>query len=97
MKFRNAGHEVHCQPAASEYVATNKNVVWRVKGGETCDISLNIEEWQRESDAEIRDLNRRQSRLMKFTPRDRLKFQMKSERLADAGAGGAGVNLGEDT
>lgn len=53
----NALSEINNENAIREYVAPNKNIVWRVQGGQTCYISLDIQAWQGEAHSEDGDEN----------------------------------------
>lgn len=79
-----------------QHVSANKNIVWRIKGGEAHDVSLDISKWQRDLDAEIRRLKFFEARLMHAAPGNRFKRELEREWCADARTGGPSVDLSED-
>jgi hypothetical protein len=95
MKRRGAIGEINSQSATREEVAPDKNVVWRIKGAETHNLSLDIAAWQRDADAEEWRRNRGKPRVVSFSPPSWQKIKSGGQRFADACSGRAGIDLRE--
>jgi len=95
MKRGGAGREINREAAAGKEITADKNIVWRIKGNETHDISLDITRWQRNSDPEIGCMDGGKARLVNFSPPNWLKVERRGQGFTDTGAGGPGVNLSE--
>jgi hypothetical protein len=94
-KFRCAGCEIHREAAMRKHISANEDVVWRIKGNESYNISLNIADWQREADAKVGRLKLFEARMMKASPSDHFQPQFDRQGFANSRAGGASVDLGE--
>ncbi len=93
MKRRGAVSEIDDEAATSKDIATDKNVVWRIKGGESYDLSLDVAGWQRDSNTEEGSDDWWQPGLVSFGVPNIFKFQMQGQRFTDGCNSRSGVDL----
>ena len=48
LQARKPGREINDQPGFCKNIPPNKNIVWRGKGGESCDLRVDIESGRQE-------------------------------------------------
>ena len=54
MEHGQSTRKVHLNPAIRKNIPPNKNVVWRVQGGQTHNVCLDFSGWKKQRDPEVR-------------------------------------------
>jgi hypothetical protein len=88
--------EIDREFAIRKNIASDKHIMWRVQGGHSHDIQIDVGRWQEQSDVEIRGFDRRQASLIKSAKINRLEAEFFGKAFTDACAARPGVDLGEN-
>jgi hypothetical protein len=75
MKRSGAVREINGETARGKKIPADQEIVWRIKGGETHDLSLDISAWQSDPSAEQGSGNGGKRWLMNFSPPDWLEVE----------------------
>ena len=96
MKPHHAAGKVNDKPAILKNVTPDKNIVWRVQGGQSHDIYLDIGGGKKKSHPEIGRNDGLASCLMDYAGIDWAEAEFERESRADPSSRGACINLGND-
>ena len=96
MQSGYAAREINNQAALRQNIPPNKNVVWRVKGGQSYNLQLNIGGGQCEADHVVTGANGLAPCFSDFSRSEGFEFEFFDELGADASPVSAGVDLSQN-